>query len=302
MTRLFEIIYLLLNQKSMTAKELAAHFEVSTRTIYRDIEALSAAGVPVYMSKGRGGGVQLLPGFVLNKTLLSPEERQEILNALQGLKAVEPAPQEQRKTLAKLVTLFGVEQPDWLEVDFSQWDTSVQRADVFSLLKEAIWQRQVVSFLYYNSRGETCRRQVEPLKLVFKGQSWYLYGHCRLRREMRFFKLSRIRQLVKLQQTFSYSLPQSNTVPAPSSWEGPLTAVTLRISGAMGFRVYDEFALEQIQRQPNGDFLVHAQMPSGPWLEGFLLSYGPALEVLEPASLRQRMITILEQMRSLYKI
>ncbi|MDR0286975.1 MAG: HTH domain-containing protein, partial [Clostridiales bacterium] len=117
--RLFEIIYILLNKKMITAKELAEHFDVSQRTIYRDIDLLSLAGIPVYTEKGKNGGISLLPEFVLNKSILSEQEQNEILSALQGLSTVKTAETDQ--VLKKLSTIFNKNTVNWLDVDFSDW-------------------------------------------------------------------------------------------------------------------------------------------------------------------------------------
>lgn len=114
--RLFEIVYLLLEKKQMTARELAEHFEVSVRTIYRDVETLSAAGIPIYMTKGKGGGIALLPEFVLNKTVITEAERADILSSLHAVHAV--SFREAGTALDKLGAMFGRANADWIEVDF----------------------------------------------------------------------------------------------------------------------------------------------------------------------------------------
>ena len=118
--RLFEIIYILLDKKTVKAKDLAEHFEVSQRTIYRDIEALSEAGVPIYMTKGKGGGISLLSDFILNKTVLSKEEKKEIIAAMQGFNAVNK--NEFNGALSKINSFLGENNENWIEVDFSNWD------------------------------------------------------------------------------------------------------------------------------------------------------------------------------------
>jgi len=105
MSRLFEIIYILLNKQSVTAKELADHFNVSQRTIYRDVDTLSLARIPIYTEKGKGGGISLLPGFVLNKSILSDQEQDEILSALHGLSNIKTA--ETGQVLQKLPAIFN---------------------------------------------------------------------------------------------------------------------------------------------------------------------------------------------------
>ena len=155
-SRLFEIIYILLNKKTVTAKELAEHFEVSQRTIYRDVDTLSLAGIPVYTEKGKGGGISLLPDFVLNKSILSEEEQNEILSALQGLASVKTSDTDH--VLNKLSTIFNKSAANWLEVDFSDW--SFQNGSAFHDFKTAILERRIAEFDYYSTYGELTRRQI----------------------------------------------------------------------------------------------------------------------------------------------
>ena len=111
--RLLEIVYALLRQKTVTAKELAERFNVSQRTIYRDIDTLSLAGIPVYTEKGKNGGISLLPEFVLSKSFLSEQEQNEILSALQGLSNIKTA--ETNQVLQKLSSIFNKSAANWLE-------------------------------------------------------------------------------------------------------------------------------------------------------------------------------------------
>ncbi len=118
-SRLFQIVYLLMERESVTARELARRFEVSERTIYRDVDALSAAGVPVYAARGRGGGIRLLPGFSLSRALLSPREQEQILAGLQSLQA--SGGMENGPLLQQLSAVFSRPQVDWIDVDFTRW-------------------------------------------------------------------------------------------------------------------------------------------------------------------------------------
>ena len=148
--RLFEIVYILIQKKKVTAKELADKFEVSTRTIYRDIEVLSRANIPIYASKGKDGGIGLLDEYVLNKTILSEEEQNQILFALQGMKKVKG--QDEKDILEKLSILFNKKINDWIKIDFSNW-SNIQD-ERFDIIKSAILNKQLVQFTYYNSNGE----------------------------------------------------------------------------------------------------------------------------------------------------
>jgi predicted DNA-binding transcriptional regulator YafY len=189
--RLFEIIYILLDKKIATAKELAEHFGVSQRTIYRDVDTLSLAGIPVYTEKGKGGGISLLPEFVLNKSILSEKEQNEILSALHGLAGVKTS--ETNQVLQKLSAIFNKTAANWLEVDFSDW--SYANGRVFNDFKTAILERRVAEFDYYSTYGEMTLRRVEQMQLWFKSKAWYIKGFCLTRQDMRLFKLTRVRNL-----------------------------------------------------------------------------------------------------------
>ena len=145
--RLFEIVYILMQKKKTTAKELADRFEVSTRTIYRDIETLSGANIPIYASKGKDGGIGLLDEYVLNKTILSEEEQNQILFALQGMKKVKG--QDEKDILEKLSILFNKKINDWIKIDFSNWGNIQEER--FDIIKSAILNKQLVQFTYYKS-------------------------------------------------------------------------------------------------------------------------------------------------------
>lgn len=292
--RLFEMVYLLLSKQSLTAGQLAEHFEVSTRTIYRDVELLSAAGIPVYMTKGKGGGVSLLPSFVLNKTLLTDVEKADIMAALHAVDAV--SLKQTNTAVQKLSSLFGSQNANWFEVDFSDWAHDGQDAQLFDLLKTAILQKQRVTFAYHSKQHSTVRT-VEPLKLCFKGESWYLYGFCLLRGEERLFKLRRIKELQVLQQAFTRTA-SAQLFGQGRSFQDKLVTLTLRLSEKMAYRVYDEFT--QYKQQPDGSFLVQLTMPQGEWVYRYLATFGEHCEVLAPQEIRQQIKEKLKKTLELY--
>lgn len=292
--RLFEIVYLLLEKNNISAKELAEHFEVSARTIYRDIDALSEAGIPVYASRGTGGGIRLMDDFVLNKSLLSSGEQNEILASLQGLNAIQAPDVE--PVLTKLGALFGKKRTNWIDVDFSHWGGGVQERDKFILLKAAILHGNVITFEYYGSNGEKTSRVVEPLKLMFKGQGWYLCGYCREREDWRIFKITRIKNLKQLNQTFDREIPQSVFSETRQQLYKPnMIPLKLKINPSMAYRVYDEFDAGSIVKNPDGSFIVTMVVPEGDWVYGFVLSFGMAAEVLEPEAVRNTVIRRLKE-------
>ena len=149
--RLFELLYLLVERRALTAGELAERFEVSERTIYRDVDALSAAGVPVYTQRGQGGGIRLMDQFVLDRCLLSPREQDEVLFALRAL--LSTGGLEGAEALERLSALFRREAEGWVEVDFTDWGSGEQERENFRIVREGILGRRLLDFTYYASSG-----------------------------------------------------------------------------------------------------------------------------------------------------
>ncbi len=272
--RLFEIVYILMQKRKTTAKELANRFEVSTRTIYRDIETLSIANIPIYASKGKNGGIGLLDEYVLNKTILSEEEQNQILFALQGMKKVKA--QDEKDILEKLSILFNKEINDWIKIDFSNWG-NVQE-ERFDIIKSAILNKQLIGFTYYNSNGEESKRIVEPLQIWFKDKSWYLVSYCKLKQDYRIFKIARIKEVKMLQEHFERELPKEEN----EQYNFKIIELELEINKAMTYRVYDEFESKEITKKQDGNFIIKVKYPENEWVYGYILSFGEYAKVLNP--------------------
>ncbi len=279
--RLFEIIYILLDKKTVTSRELAEHFEVSARTIYRDIETLSSAGIPVYMSKGKGGGISLLPDFVLNKAVITDKEKEDILSSLRAVKAVDPNKTD--TALKKLSSLFGESSTDWIEVDFSTWVNVQNETETFNIIKSAILSRKVISFSYASAKGQRTLREVEPLKLCFKSGAWYLYGYCKSRCDLRFFKLRRIMELCVLEQSFQRNAP-NQIFSNNNVFQENYVRLKLKLSPEVAYRVYDEF--DCYEKQEDGSFIAEINYPRGKWIFYYIVTFGSQCEVLAPEDVR----------------
>ena len=292
--RLFEIVYILLENGSITAAKLAERFEVSVRTIYRDIDALSQAGVPVYAERGKGGGIRLMEGYSIEKSLLSESERTEVLSALQGFSAM----MGRGEALGKLSAFFGMESESWLDVDLSNWCGSDD--DLFKLIREAITGRYVLSFDYYNPNGEVYSRSIFPTKLRFKSKAWYCQGYCPERKAVRIFKISRMKRVSVSDKHFDMrDIPAEDPVRNfVKNQEG--TKITLKISREMAFRIYDDFNDSEITRLPDGDFIVTVSYPVDGWVYGLILSYGENGEVIEPQFMRDELKRIAENIKNKY--
>lgn len=279
-SRLFKIMYYLLDRGHATAPELAEKFEVSVRTIYRDIDALSGAGIPVYAETGRNGGIHLMKDFVLNTAVLSEKDKREILTALQSLNATRSI--NNNDTLNKLSALFQIPSDHWLEVDFSRWGNKGADNEKFELLKSAVIHQKYVKITYANSQGTISERIVQPLKMSYKSMSWYLKAYCTKKQDYRIFKLTRIIDLEVLTEGFcKSSFPETEETP-----EQACNTIVLRFSPNMSYRVYDEFDKTQVRKKENGDLIVSVEMPEDEWLIGYLLSFGTQVDIVEPAYLK----------------
>ncbi|HBA50560.1 MAG TPA: YafY family transcriptional regulator [Lachnospiraceae bacterium] len=333
--RQLETIYILMKKGTVTAEELAEHFEVSTRTVYRDIDSLSMAGIPVYASRGKGGGIRLMERFVLDKLLLSREEQRRILAALASLR--ETGASGDGKTLEKLKTFFKAEPLDWVSIDFSDW--SGRRGDLFGQIREAILGRHVMTFDYYGQYGDMTHREAEPVQLLFKEYTWYVKAFCRVRGAMRLFKVLRMKRVEIREETFEPgerhlekqedreagkaagsgtpgkteesaktedledASKQKNDMPlgpADAEQAGHGTEVVFRIERKEAYRVYDRFEEEEITVLPQGDFEIRMWCMVDDWVYGLLLSFGPSARVLGPGWVREELERRIRRMAEIY--
>lgn len=294
--RLFQIVYILLEKKSVTAKMLSERFEVSQRTIYRDIDILSQCGVPLYTTKGRGGGIALLENFVLDKSTMTEQEQNQILVALQSLP--KGGKENVKHTLEKYSSFFQKSYENWIQVDFSQWGK--EREAIFEILKKAIIEKKVISFIYYNSNGEKTKRKVEPYQLWFKSRNWYVKAYCREKKDLRVFKVSRIRELEVTEEYFDieWQCKEKNV-----NCEMPKTiTILLEIDNRVAYRVYDEFAIEQIHKNEKGNFDVEWSCIENDWVYDYILSWGEYAVVKEPLFVKEKVQYKIKNMIKKYNI
>lgn len=295
---LFELTYILLDKKTITAGELAAHFGVSTRTIYRWVDALNLAGVPVYTTKGKGGGISVSDTYALDKTVFTDAEKQELLASVQAFQALSGTKAQNGSTqsaISKLKALTGA-QTDWIEIDFEPWNSkSAEVQRLFTQLKTAVIEKQQIQFDYYSMRGESNNRAVQPLKIIFKGQSWYLKGICLPNGEERFFKLSRMRNLTVLATRMQINPQQVTKAESAATSdiyhsETPpkMIRVTLLVPQKNMPMLLDDYTLDTVTHNPDGTCSITLFLPDFYWLDDYLLGLGDETEVLEPAFLRER--------------
>lgn len=297
--RLTEIILMLLNKKTVTAKELSDKFQVSTRTIYRDIETLSLSGVPVYMSKGKNGGISLLEDFSINKTLLSKDDKESLMLSLKALSTIEYP--EISSVIDKVGFMNKTSNNDnWIDIDLSRWDNKPHADNKFHKIKYAILNNKLIEFSYVNSFANQSMRTIEPIKLIYKGQSWYLYAYCRLKEDFRLFRISRIKNLEIKEESFTkrdFKLVEKNR-EEKEVWN--TVKVKLKVKREALYRAFDDFDEESIMENKDGTYEVTMEFPESEWLYGYILSFGPYVEVLEPLRIRNIVLQKMKETLNMY--
>lgn len=296
--RLFQLVYLLLEKGSMSAPALAKELEVSVRTVYRDVDTLSMAGVPIYTTIGKNGGISLMEGYRFDKTLLNDYEQNQLLFAVQSLKA---ADQQVDSLLSKLGGAFQKPSQDWITVDFSRWGLKKVDSIRFETIKNAILAKQVLQIAYCGSSGKMTNRNIHPLRLIYKDKHWYLQSYCLRSEGFRLFKVSRIVEITPIDQHFAQNY--EGEIPPLEMEDMPCseTNIKLKISPRLAFQVYDEFDRENITVLPDGSMLVEACFPIDSWVIGYIFSFGTNVEILHPPNLRHQLWEYAEEIAAHFK-
>jgi len=297
--RLVGILSILLQKEQVTAPRLAEKFEVSVRTILRDLDALSRAGIPIVTRQGSGGGISILEGYKLDCTVLTSREMQDILTGLRSLDSVNDTNRYQC-----LMEKLSAGSSDWLEgsasvlIDLSEWDKKSLTPKI-ELIRGAIEAGRELSFCYYGPRGES-ERLIEPYYLLFRWSSWYVWGWCTQRQDWRLFKLNRMQNLAESGQSF-----QKRRAPYPDLSNERIFPggihVLARFEPDCKWRLVEEFGPECFAEEPDGKLLFEWDYTAADNLMSWLLTFGPKAELLEPASLRERLKHELEEMLRRYE-
>ncbi|MCR5722801.1 MAG: YafY family transcriptional regulator [Lachnospiraceae bacterium] len=296
--RLIGILSILLQKDMVTAPELADYFEVSRRTINRDIEALSQAGIPIHTTQGTGGGISIMNGYRMDRTLLTSRDMQMILAGLRSLDSVSGSRyygQLMEKIQAGSSELISGR--DSILIDLSSWyKTSL--APKIATIQDAIENRHIIEFDYYAPSGES-KRSVEPYYVVFKWSNWYVYGWCLKRNDYRLFKLNR---MDKVRETDRGFICRNAPVPELSAEPAYPRNILLKalFDADMKWRLVEEFGPDCYEVQGDGRLLLIQDYSDINDLTMWMLTFGDKVEVLEPAEVRERLKEIAESMIETY--
>lgn len=284
--RLIGILSVLLQQERVTAPELSRRFEVSRRTINRDIEDLCRAGIPIVTAQGQNGGISIMEGYRIDRTLLTSSEMQTILAGLQSLDSVSGT-----NRVAQLMEKLSAGGSDWMScsrnilIDLSSWYKE-SLAPKIEQIRTAMDSHRLLSFTYYSPHGES-KRLIEPYYLIFRWSSWYVWGYCTMREDYRLFKLNRMEE-IHLGTAFE---PQ--TVPLPDLRNERIFPGGIRVRALFDpdckWRLVEEFGPECFEEQPDGRLLFKADYTDEENLLTWLLSFREKVELLEPSQLRDKL-------------
>lgn len=305
MERLIAIITILAERKRIGAKELAEMFEVSKRTIYRDIETINLAGIPVFSTPGAQGGFQIIDQYKIDKKVFTTSDIVALLMGVESLSAL-PINQEMLPTLAKLKALIPHEanqeiqnRSTQISIDLTPWIESKPIQFFFDILKDALEKRVEVAFTYSDQHNKKSSRKIEPYRLILKETSWYVQGYCQTRKDFRLFKLSRMSDLKTTSSSFSpRELPAQHNSFSQKAIEQQIP-VKLKISKAVMDQIMDHCNENCILEEGDSYFIVQIPFIPGPFAYSAILSFGDQCECLEPQEFRQE---IARQVRSLSQI
>ncbi len=306
--RMLAITVMLLNRDRISARELAEKFEVSVRTVYRDIDAINMAGIPVISYAGNNGGFGIMPNYRLERQLLTFDSMVSILSALRGVNDT-LGDDSLDGAIEKITNLVPRERvadlksrTDRIVMDIMPWGYTSRQRENIQCLHAAVAGNSLIEFEYWSYRGDGTIRTVEPMTLVFKGYAWYLFGYCLMRNDYRLFKLSRMRNIRVTDRTFvrrERSFRDYEKVVESSPRKE--VELVLRFAASAKSRVEDMFHDDDITVEEDGRLTAAVTFPKDEWIVSFVLSFGATVEVISPANIREKVKQAAGEIAALYR-
>ena len=292
--RMLAITVMLLNRKRISARELAEKFEISIRTVYRDIDAINMAGIPIVSYAGNNGGFGIIDTYKIDRQLLSLNDMLSMLSALKGVNTTLEN-NELDSAIEKIHSLVPKDKKEQLNlhleqfiIDLFPWGYSKKKKEQLQIVHKAISAEKLINFDYHNQKGEHVNRTVEPMTILLKGFAWYLFGYCTVRNDFRIFRLTRLKNITTLNKNFTRRKKSYNDMnPSDNIQPTNLMKLVLKFSSKIRFRVEDFYEEENIEYLESGEMLVTVKFPEDEWVYSTILSYGEHVEVLEPLHVRK---------------
>ena len=304
--RMLTIIVMLLNRSRISAKELAEKFGISVRTVYRDIETINMAGIPIISYPGNNGGFGIIENYKLDHQLLTLNNLCSMLSALKGINSsLEDV--ELESSIEKLRNLIPHDKTHHLDLRMEQiiigmqpWAYNSKQKQLVKLIQNAITQTQLIKISYRSYANETSIRQIEPMSLVFKSYTCYLFAYCYLKEDFRVFRISRIIDLQIEDVIFTRKEKSYHEIEEASKKQVSLTNITLKFASKVRARVEDVFDRENIEILNTGELIVSGQFPEKEWCFALIFSFGEYVEVLGPETVRREVASRIRSMNEKY--
>jgi predicted DNA-binding transcriptional regulator YafY len=304
--RLVSIIMVLLKNERVGAQALSDMFEVSLRTIYRDIETINTAGIPVRSTPGVGGGFQIMSEYKVDKKLFSNSDLATILMGLGSISTLMSS-DEIVNTLAKVKSFVPEEKQreigfmsNQISVDLKPWMGNSNIHEYLNLIKRALQKQRVLSFGYSDRYGNISNRTIEPHQLILKDNHWYIQGFCLEKNDFRLFKISRMSNLQLLEDIF---VPKEFDV-SPSEFTEVMSQrqrdIKLRIHKSIMDRVLEYCSFERFSEENDGYYIVDFPFIDDDFGYSLLFGFGDKCECLEPINIREKMKIKVQNMTMLY--
>lgn len=297
--RLLGIITVLMNKDKTKAKDLAEKFEVSIRTIHRDIEDICKAGIPIVTYQGGAGGISIAEGYSLDKSILTIDELDNIVVGLKSVESISPSPNIKlllEKLAPKREDIMSVSNHIFIDLS-SFYKTSLSQK--IDMLKEAISNKKEVAFYYYSSKGKG-ERQIEPYFITFKWSAWYVFGYCKLRKDFRLFKLNRMDALKITDIVFTTrDIPNERTQLDDYFISGQV--VTMLIDPSLEYHIVDTYGVDSYEITADHQIKFDLPYTNDDYAMQFILGLGDKVQVLAPEYIIHKLKKHAENILNMYK-
>jgi len=294
--RLIGIITILQQNKKVTAPFLAEKFEVSRRTINRDIEDICRAGIPIATTQGSGGGISLMEGFSLDTTVFTRQELAAVLTGLKALDSVSGGIGGER-IAEKFCSATAGAPEDGMFIDLASFYKE-DLADKIGRIRAAVRERRCISFCYYYRKGEA-HKFIEPYLVVFKWSDWYVYGYCRERQDFRMYKLRRLWELAVTEERYeARELPEEGVRYGSHMTDDYM--ITAVYDASVKYRLVEEYGPLSFSVREDGKLYARWGFTDPEEAVSWFLSFGDKVQVTDPPEMVERMRGVLGRMAGLY--
>lgn len=305
--RLVSIIMILLDKERISAQALADMFEVSLRTIYRDIDTINMAGIPIRSTSGVGGGFEIMQQYKIDKKVFSTADLSALLMGLSSLSGMIRG-DELAHALAKVKSFVPADSAKDVElkvnqirIDLSPWRGNSNIQPYLEMIQTALQENKLLTFEYIAHHGNRTLRTVEPYQLVLKNSHWYLQGYCHQRNDFRLFRLSRMSKLQMEEEIFTPRNFQKPQLDFDDIWETMHTKIKIRIHKSVMDRVLDFSSYEDFSPDGEEHYIVDFPFLENEYHYDILLSFGNKCECLEPLHIRTEMKRRIHDIAVLYE-